>query len=336
MLRMKTLAALAVSLAATTALAAQEPVRIRLGTMAPQGSAYHRILQEMAERWRTATNGRVQVTLYAGTMGSETEIVRRMRVGALQAGALTVDGLQDIDPSISALQEMPMMFRSFEELEYVRNQLAADLTRRVGERGFVVLFWSDVGWVRWFARTPATHVEDYRRLKLFVTAGQTDQFDLMRGSGFQPVALEWTDALTGLRTGMIDAVPTVPLLALSLQLYAVASHMLEINWAPLVGGAIINRSTWESLTPEQRTALQAAAAEAGRKFQTEGRAAADSAVAAMRRRGLTVHPLTPALEAEWRQTAERLYPRIRGTLVPAEMFDRVQQLLTEYRARGNR
>jgi TRAP-type C4-dicarboxylate transport system substrate-binding protein len=206
----------------------------------------------------------------------------------------------------------------------------------MADRGFVVLFWADAGWVRYFSRTPATHVDDFRRVKQFVTAGETQQYDLMRREGFQPVALEWSDALTALRTGMIDAVPTVPLLALSLQLYSVANHMLEVNWAPLVGGTVISRQTWESLSPETRAAIQQATAEAGRQFQASARAAADSAVAAMRRRGLTVHPMTPALEAEWRATAERLYPQIRGTMVPADMFDRVVQLLTEYRTRQAR
>ncbi len=77
-------------LAGAPAAAAQTPTRIRLGTLAPQGTSYHRILQSMGERWRTATNGQVQLTVYAGTMGSEAELIRRMRLGQLQAGALTV------------------------------------------------------------------------------------------------------------------------------------------------------------------------------------------------------------------------------------------------------
>ena len=62
------------TLAAAPAAAAQPSVqRIRLGTMVPQGTSYHRILQEMGEKWRVRTNGQVQLTVYAGTMGSETD-----------------------------------------------------------------------------------------------------------------------------------------------------------------------------------------------------------------------------------------------------------------------
>ena len=308
------------------------PVRIRLGTLAPQGTSYHRILQAMGERWRIATNGQVQVTVYAGTMGSEAELVRRLRLGQLQAATLTGVGIGDIDPAIGALQLIPMMFRTLEEYDYVRSQLEPVLARRLSEKGFVVLFWGDAGWVRFFTRHPAVRPDDFRRFKIFVTAGDNQQYDLMRSAGFSPVALDWSDALTALQTGMIDAVPTIPFFALSMQFNSVANNMLEVNWEPLVGATIVSRRTWEALSPEAQAALRAAAEDAGRQFQERGRAESDSAVAAMQRRGLTVVPVPPAAEAEWRAMSEKFYPRIRGTMVPADMFDEVVRLLTAYRA----
>ena len=308
------------------------PLRIRLGTLAPQGTSYHRILQEMGERWRVATNGQVQLTVSAGTMGSELELVRRMRLGQLQAAALTGVGISEIDPAVSALQEMPMMFRTLDEVEYVRSRLEPVLARRLAERGFVVLFWADAGWVRYFTRRPAVHPDDFKRLKIFVTAGDNEQFDLMRSSGFSPVSLDWSDALTALQTGMIDAVPTIPYFAQSMQFHTVASNMLEVNWLPLVGGTIISKRTWDGLSAESQTALRAAATDASRQFQERGRSESDSSVAAMRRRGLNVIPIPPAIEAEWRTMSESLYPQIRGTMVPADMFDQVVSILAEYRA----
>jgi len=309
------------------------PVRIRLGTLAPQGTSYHRILLEMGERWRTATNGQVRVTVYAGTMGSEAELVRRMRLGQLQAAALTAVGLREIDPAVSAMGQMPMMFRSLDELDYVRSRLEPVIDRRLAERGFVVLFWADAGWVRFFLRQSATRPDEFKRLKMFVTAGETEQYDLMRSAGYSPVALEWSNVLTALQTGMVDAVPTIPYFALAMQLHTAATTMLELNWAPLVGGTVVSRRTWESLSPEQRAAMQQAAAEAGRQFQARGRVESDEAVSAMRGRGMRIVPVTPQIEAEWRTVSEQLYPRIRGTMVPADMFDEVVRLLAEYRAR---
>jgi len=325
------------ALAFATAILAQgaPPTRIRLGTLAPQGTSYHHILQAMGEQWRVATNGQVQLTVYAGTMGSEIELVRRMRLGQLQAATLTTTGIASIDPAVVALQQMPMMFRTLDEVDFVKSRLEPNLTQRLADRGYVVLFWADAGWVRYFSREPVVHPAEFKKLRIFVTAGETDQFDLMKSDGYMPVALEWTSALTALQTKMIDAIPTIPFLALSMQVHTVAKYMLDLNWTPLVGATIINKKTWDALSPEHQAAIRAAAIKAGMDFQGRGRAEADESVQAMRARGLTLVPIPPETQAEWRAMSERLYPRIRGSLVPADMFDEVVRLLAEYRSRAN-
>ncbi len=322
------------ALAFATAVLAQNaaPTRIRLGTLAPQGTSYHHILQEMGERWRVATNGQVQLTVYAGTMGSEVELVRRMRLGQLQAATLTTTGIASIDPAVVALQQMPMMFRTLDEADFVRSRLEPNLIRRLADRGYVVLFWADAGWVRYFSRQLVVHPDEFKKLRIFVTAGETQQFDLMKSGGYLPVALEWNDALTALQTRMIDAIPMIPYGALSMQVHTVAKYMLELNWLPLVGATIISKKTWDALPPESQASLRAAAIKAGEDFQARGRKESDEAVQAMRTRGLTLVPIPPAAEAEWRAMSERLYPQIRGSIVPADMFDEVVRLLAEYRS----
>ena len=315
---------------------AQGAVRIRLGTLAPQGSSYHRILQEMGEKWKVATNGQVQLTIYAGTMGSELELVRRMRAGQLQAAAVTTTGLASIDRGVAALQTIPMMFRTLDELDYVKARLGPMLDKRLEAKGFKVLFWGDAGWVRFFTRQRIDRPDELKRLKTFVTAGETQQFDLMKSAGYSPVALEWADALTSLQTKMIDAVPTIPYFGLAMQVYTIAGHMLDLNWAPVVGALILNQKTWDALSPQAQTALGTVALETGKQFQAQGRKEADEAVAAMQKRGLTVVPIPPPLLTEWRKASEQMYPKIRGFMVPTDMFDEVVRLVTEYRSRPAR
>lgn len=316
-----------------TPAAADGPSRIRLATMAPTGTSYHRALQGMGEKWRQVPGGGIALTIYAdGTMGSEPDMVRRMRVGQIQAAMLTVAGLSEIDPSVSALQKMPMMFRSLEEVEYVRSKLQPDLERRLLEKGFVVLFWADAGWVRFFSKEPATRPEDFKKMKVFVTAGDNAQIEIMKAAGYRPVPLEWSDALTGFQTGLIDAVPTVPFHALAGQYYLAAHHMLEVNWVPLVGATLVTKKTWDALPPATRDALVQSAAEAGKQIQERGRKESIESVEAMKKRGLQVHPVAPEVEAEWHRVAQEFYPQVRGKIVPAELFDEVQRLLGEYRA----
>ncbi len=325
----------AVALLAALLLTAQQAAaqaKVKLGTLVPRSTSYHQILQAMGEQWRQAPRGGVRLTIYTdGTMGSEADMVRRMRVGQLQAATLTVAGLAEIEPSVSALQEMPMMFRSLEEVDHVRGTLEEKLSQRLQEKGFVVLFWGDTGWVRFFSRRPARVPNDFRSMKVFVGAGDNQQVDIMKDAGFNPVPLEWTDALTALKTGMVDAVPVIPYYALAGQSYTVAKYMLEVNWVPLVGATIITKPAWEALSPETREALHKSAAEAGAQFRARGRAESEEAVEAMKKRGLVVQSVPPEMEAEWRRMAESLYPKIRGRMVPAEWFDEVRTLLAEYR-----
>jgi TRAP-type C4-dicarboxylate transport system substrate-binding protein len=315
------------------AMPAAAQAKVKLGTLVPRGTSYHRILQAMGEQWRQAPGGGVRLTIYTdGTMGSEADMVRRMRVGQLQAATLTVAGLAEIEPSVSALQKMPMMFRTLEEVDHVRGMLEEKLSQRLQEKGFVVLFWGDTGWVRFFSRRPARVPNDFRSMKVFVGAGDNQQVDIMKDAGFNPVPLEWTDALTALKTGMIDAVPVIPYYALAGQFYTVAKYMVEVNWVPLVGATIVTRPVWESLAPETREALRKSALEAGTQFRTRGRAESEEAVEAMKKRGLQVQSVSPEMEAEWRQMAEGLYPKVRGKMVPADWFDEVRKLLAEYRS----
>lgn len=182
-----------------------QTTRIKLATWAPRGSSYHQMLLAMGEKWRQAPEGGVGLVVYPdGTMGGEPDIVRKMRVGQLQAGLLTVTGLSEIDPSVSALQNMPMMFRSLEEVDHVRKGLQPELEKRLAEKGFLMLAWGDLGWVRIFSKEPVVRPKDLERMKLFVTAGDNAAVELLKAMGYQPVPLEWSDILPGLQTGMID------------------------------------------------------------------------------------------------------------------------------------
>jgi TRAP-type C4-dicarboxylate transport system substrate-binding protein len=198
----------------------------------------------------------------------------------------------------------------------------------------VVLFWGDVGWVHIFSRQPALRPEEFKKTKVFVGASDLDETAVMKNLGFQVVPLEWSDVLTSLQTGLVDTVPTAPLLALAGQYDLVAKHMLELNYVPLVGATVITKKVWDEIPADKRESLLKAASDAGVQMQAKSRAESKEAVEAMKKRGLQVHPLTSELENEWRQFLEASYPKIRGTIVPADTFDEVRGVLAEYRAKG--
>lgn len=320
-------------IARTDVGAAERTVRIRLGTLAPKGSSAFKHLQSMGEQWRKISGESLSLTIYPdGTMGGEADMVRRMRIGQLQAGLLTAVGLSEIEPAVTGLQNLPLMFRSLEEVDYIGDKLQPLLEKRLEEKGFVVLFWVDAGWVYFFSKDPIRTIDELRQAKLFAWAGNRDQVDLYKSTGFNPVPLETVDILPNLQTGLITAVPMPPFVALASQVDGPAPNMLDLRWAPLVGAAVISKRTYDSISPSLQAPFKKAAAAAGLAIKEDNRRESADSIKAMQQRGLRVQSITPEVEADWRRQVEEAYPKIRGSMVPADIFDRVVELLKEYRA----
>jgi TRAP-type C4-dicarboxylate transport system substrate-binding protein len=321
-------------LAGTSDAYAAKKLTINLGTLVPRGSSFYNALAEMGEKWRDASGGSVRLNIYPdGIQGGEADMVRLMRAKLLTAGMFSVIGLSEIDKSVGGLSFLPLMFRSSEEYDYVLEKLSPRLDKLLLDKGFVVLFWGDTGWVRFFSTTPAIHPDDFKKFKIYTSSGNSDQVDLMRSLGYNPVPLDTADILTGLRTGLIDAISIPPNLALMYQCYTVAKNMLDLKWSILSGATIVRKDTWDSIDPALRKQFLEAAAEAGEKIRSAVRREEKESIAAMQKKGLVVHPVPPEVMKEWLALTDIVYPKIRGNTVPADIFDEVQRLVAEYRAK---
>jgi TRAP-type C4-dicarboxylate transport system substrate-binding protein len=146
------------------------------------------------------------------------------------------------------------------------------------------------------------------------------------------VPLETGDILPAIQTGMISVVPSTPYFALASQIYNSAPNMLEINWAPIVGALVVTRKAWDEMPPALQDAMRSAGERAGVQIRAKARQEVDEAVEAMKKRGLVVNRPNAEQMREWNDLAEKLYPRIRGAMVPAETFDEVMGHLKAYRA----
>ena len=308
-----------------------QTVVVKMATLVPDGSSWHQILKETAEKWRTLSGGRVVVRLYpGGVAGDDPDVVRKMRLGTLNAGVLTSVGVAEIDKSVYALG-IPMMYASYEEVYHVLEKMRPGLEARLETKGFVVLNWADGGWVRFFSQKPVATPDDLRALKLFSWAGDNDSVEIWRAAGFNPVPLPSTEIATALQTGLVNALGAPPQVAVITQYYNHARNMTDLQWQLLLGATIISKATWEKIPADLRPALLEAAREGGRRLQEEIRNSGDKDVEAMKKRGLNVVAVDAKAREAWRKTAESMYPRIRGSIVPADAFDEALRYRDEYR-----
>ncbi len=314
-------------------LAAALPAQtvIRLGTLVPKGSRWHEILLNMGEEWKKASGGKIELKIYpGGEQGDEPEMVQKVRIKKLQAVAISGAGLSGIDAAVSALQ-VPMMLDSYEELDFVRDKISDRLQKGLAQRGFIVLNWGDAGWVHFFTKQPAARPDEIRKLKLCVLQGDNSTFELYKINGFHPVALAATDILTGLQTGLIDAFQAPPLIALSNQWFGGAHNMLDIHFAQLVGATLIDKTVWDKIPAPVQKEMLASAKTAGVALREEIRKAEASSVPMMQQFGLNVVHADAKALAEWRQLSESIWPKLRATMVPPDLFDEVKRLRDEYR-----
>ena len=306
-------------------------IRIRMGTIAPRDSAWHEALKYIRQEWRKISGGEVDVIIIPdGQLGDGPEMVRKVRSGIIQAVALSQVGLSRIDKGVACLH-IPLMLRSYEELDYVRERIEPRLEERLEGKGFKVLTWGDAGWVRFFSTVPARTPDDIRKMKLFTSAGDPDGEKLWKEFGFRVIPLSVTDMLTSLQTGLINAICVPPLFTLIDGSYKRAKNMMDLKFSPIVGGTVISERAWNEIPEAYRPQMMEAARAAGDKLRDEMRNLGPDSIEEMKKKGLNVTKLNEQELALWQAEAERAYPKLKGRYVPVDLFDEVNRLRDEFR-----
>jgi len=218
-----------------------QTVAIKLATIVPDDSIWGKAIKKMGADWQQATDGRVSLVVFAGgSQGDEPTVLRKMRLNALQGASLTVVGLSTIDWSFNVFN-IPFFFQSYDELNDVVEKLTPLLKQRAETKGFVLLHWGHGGWLQVFSKNPVQTVADLKATKLYTSAGDDKMTQWYKANGFQPRAMAMTDILTGLTTGMLDAMPTPPLAAMAFQWYKLTPYMLDIGLNPFGGAMVLSK-----------------------------------------------------------------------------------------------
>lgn len=317
-------------------LPAQTPITVKMATLVPENSSWFLVLKEVADQWGKLSGGKVRVLLYpGGRQGDDPDVVRKMRLGTLNAGVLTSAGLAEIERGIYALS-IPMAFEDYDEVYAVLEKMRPRLEAQFEGKGFVVLNWADGGWNSFFTKSPVTTPDDMKKLKLFSWAGDAKTTEVYKKLGFDPRPAPSTELVTGLQTGLFEAFLSPPQVAMITRYYEHAKYMTDINYQILMGGTVIRKDVWEQIPADLRPQLLQVARTAGAKLQKSIRDEYRADVDAMRKAGLTVVPVDARAHDAWHRLIETAYPLVRGGAVPAEAFDDALRFRDEYRRQKGR
>ena len=305
---------------------------IKLGTLAPMGSPWEVGLRRIAAEWDKLSGGSVTLRIYAGGIaGDEPDMVRKMRIGTLNAAGITVSGLQGIFKGFKTLS-YPLLVRNDGELSFVLDQMKPFFEQELEKRGFHAVMWSPGGWVYLFSRKPVVHPQDLKSQKLWVWSGDADEIQAYQRAGFQTVTLAVTDLMTSLQGGMVDALVTSPLLAASNQWFGVVSNMSTIRLGPLWGATVVTDKVWSEVPSDLRPKLMEAAQKVADSLAPDLAKADDQAIGIMKKYGLTINKVDTATEAEWADLLDKTFSGLVGTTYDKESFEMARKYLNEYLA----
>jgi TRAP-type C4-dicarboxylate transport system substrate-binding protein len=310
-------------------LFAQRGTRIQLGSILPANSVWDKSLKQMSTEWQRETDGRVQLRVLAGSVKDEGSLARRLKAGRPQAAVFGKPG--ELDEAFNVLS-IPFFFESDAEAFHVVKALTPIFKKALDKRGLVLLNWGHAGWAHFFTTNRVETLDDLKRTKLYTAAGDEQMVQWYKANGFNPTALAVTDVLLGLNTGLINAHPSPPYVALLFQWYDKTPFMLDVPLAPVLGITVMEKRTWNRVSPEDQQTLLVSAKRLETSLLRDVPAQERQAVTEMKNRGLTVVTLDEAVKASFRQVADELTASWRGTMIPTDVYDQALRARNAFRA----
>jgi TRAP-type C4-dicarboxylate transport system substrate-binding protein len=311
---------------------APAPVLLKLGTLVPENSPWNDALNRMGAAWAKATEKRVTLRVMPPTYPSERSIIDRMSVDNLQVATLMVAGLGEIDPAFNVFG-MPFFFESDEELKYVRQKLTPMLSQKLEAKKYHLINWGIGGWVRLFSKNPIRSIPDLKAASLYTTEGDPKAVQWYAQNGFHavPLATGEIPKQFKLPTGAINAAPSPPIFALSLQFFRDAPYMLDQRLGPLVAATIMTDRAWQQISADDRAKLLAAGGDTERAIDAASPGLDAKAIDEMRKAGLNVVTVDAKSLAEFHAAADKVTQTQRDFLVPADAFDAAVRERDAYR-----
>lgn len=304
----------------------------KIATIAPDGTAWMKKIREGAKLIKEKTQGRVKFKFYTGgVMGSDKSVLKKMRIGQLHGGAIPGGGLAGIYPDIQ-IYGLPFIFKTFDEVDYVRKSMDDMLKKGLQAKGIRVLGISEGGFAYFMSRKPIRKVEDLSGMKNWLPEGDRITQTIYETVGIAPVPLSLPDVYTGLQTGLIDTIGTNPTGAIAFQWHTKIKYVTDIPLVYLLGTLVMDEKAFNKIKPEDQKIVTETMADVFKKLDVVNREDNIKAQEALKQQGIEYIKLTAAEAKRWRKVADktRLSMKEKG-LYTVKMYNILISLLQEYR-----
>jgi len=313
--------------------AAQAQTVVKFATLAPDGSTWMKAMRQFTDETTAKTAGRVKFKVYpGGVSGDEKDVVRKIRLGQLQAGGFTGVGIGEIAPE-ARLLDTPFLFKNAKEIDYIYKTMDADFRNIFESRGYVLLGWAEVGNVNIFSNTPVTKPEDLRKVKMWIWEGDPIAEASFAALDIKPIPLSITDVMTSLETGMINGVYGSPLSVIALQWFAHMKYVFSLPLTNASGAVLISKKTFDSLSKEDQKVMTDLGEKYFRALTLQSRKDNEQSIGILKAKKLIfTDPASPAVAAELEKAGETARTSLVGKLYSKELLDKVEDALKTFRA----
>ena len=272
---------------------------IKIATIAPDGTSWMQAMRQGAAEVKKRTDGRVKLRFYpGGVMGDDKSMLRKIRIGQLQGGALSGSGLALISPDAN-LYGLPYLFRSYAEVDYVRQRMDDYMLQGLLEAGFIGFGLIEGGFAYLLSNTPINTVDELRGRKVWIPEDDKISLAGLQALGVAPVPLPLTDVLTGLQTGLIDTVGNSPSGAIALQWHTKVKYLTDTPLFYIYGALVVQRQAFERLSRQDQAIVREVLNGVFIKLNTQNRLDNQSARRALEKQGIRIIAVNPKQQAAW-------------------------------------
>ena len=249
------IALMAVLLASIGSESAAKTSVIKLATLAPDGSSWIEIFNDLNAELKQKTNNAVKLKIYpGGVLGDEKDMIRKMYIGQIHGAVLTSAGLSGIFNEMDVFQ-IPFLFKTYEEADYVLKKMEDFFKKGFKERGYILPSWTEGGFIRLMATRPIASMDDLRKARVWTWEDAPMAKAIFDEAGISAIPLSLPDVLVGLQTGLVEVVYAPPSGAISLQWFTKTKYMTDVPLMYLIGGIVIKDKMFAKLSAAHQQIL---------------------------------------------------------------------------------